>query len=116
MTDNEPSLELKLARAAYAEAEKLKKAAEQDRAAAEYERGQAARDRREIAEIEKSVAKREQALKQAGEPEFVRREQEAADKLKQAEELMAQYNKDWHAGVIAFQQINEREKAEQSTA
>jgi hypothetical protein len=110
------STELRLARAYRDEAEQIKKAAEQDRAAAEYDRGQAARDRREIAEIEKSVAKREQALKQAGEPEFLARLAAADKALADAKALMAQYNKDWHAGVIAYQQINEREKAERSAA
>jgi hypothetical protein len=69
------TLELKLARAAYAEAEKIKKAAEQDRAAAEYDRGQAERSLREIQVLEKSIAEREQRLLQLGEPALVAREQ-----------------------------------------
>ena len=73
MADDEPSLELKLARQAYAEAERIKKSAEQDRAAAEYDRGQIEHRRREIAQIEASITRREQALKQAGEPAFLAR-------------------------------------------
>jgi hypothetical protein len=116
MTDNESSLELKLARAAYAEAEKLKKAAEQDRAAAEYDRGQAARDRREIAEIEASIAKRERALKQAGESAFLARVAAADKALAEAKELMADYDKEKHAAAINLNQSFERDRAEQSAA
>jgi hypothetical protein len=94
-----------------AEAAADRKAAEEALAKAEYERGQADHRRREIAEIEKSVAKREAALKAAGEPEFLARQAAAEKALADAQALMKQYNADWHAGAIAFQQINEREKA-----
>jgi hypothetical protein len=114
--DAESSLELKLARAAYAEAEKLKKAAEQDRAAAEYERGQAEHAKRVTEQLEASISRREQKLKELGEPEFVEREKAAADKLKQAEDLMKAYRADYHQAAISLNQINEREKREQSAA
>ena len=48
MTRDDDTLELKLARAAYAAAEEIKKTAERDQAAAEYDRGQADWRLREI--------------------------------------------------------------------
>jgi hypothetical protein len=116
MSDNEPSLELKLARAAYAEAEQIKKAAEQDRAAAEYDRGQIEHAKRTMEQLDASIRRREQKLKELGEPEFVAREKAADDKLKEAKALLAQYHADRHGAAIALQQINEREKAERSAA
>jgi hypothetical protein len=110
MTDE--TLELKLARAAYAEAEKMKKAAEQSQAAAEYAQGQAERSLREIQVLEASIAKREQALKQAGEAEFVAREKAADAKLKEAQEVMKDYSAAKHGAARAIVEINEREKAE----
>ena len=115
MTDDGP-LELKLARAAYAEAEQIKKAAEQDRAAAEYERGQVEHRHRKIMQIERGIAEREKRLVELGEAKPVAREKAADDKLKQAQQLMKAYDKDRHAAAIALTQINEREKAERSEA
>jgi len=114
MTDEEPSLELKLARQAYAEAAATKKAAEQDLEAARYERGQADRSLREIQTLEASIAKREQALKQAGEPAFLARMAAADKALADAKKLMADYDKEKHAAAISLNQINEREKREQA--
>ena len=116
MSDDEPSLELKLARAAYAEAEKAKKAAEQDRAAAEYERGQAEHRYRLIADLERNIAAREQHLQQLGEAQLLERERGADDKLKQAQELLASYNNDKHAAAIYLRQEAERDKAKRSAA
>jgi hypothetical protein len=114
MKDDEPSLELRLARAAYAEAEKLKKAAEQDRAAAEYQLGQVDHRLRTMEQLERSIAARERKLKELGEPEFVAREKAAEAKLAEAKALMATYSNDRHAAAIALTQINEREKREQA--
>ena len=114
MTGDDESLELKLARQAYAEAAATKKAAEQDLEAARYERGQADRSLREIQTLEASIAKREQALKQAGEPAFLARVAAADKALDDAKELMKAYDKDQHGARIALQQINEREKRERA--
>jgi hypothetical protein len=114
MTGDDESLELKLARQAYAEAAATKKAAEQDLEAARYERGQADRSLREIQTLEASIAKREQALKQAGEPAFLARMAAADKALADAKKLMADYDKEKHAAAISLNQINEREKREQA--
>ena len=117
MTDeNKPSLELKLARAAYAAAEEIKKAAEQDRAAAEYDRGQAERSLREIQVLEKSIAAREQKLRELGEDALVARERAAEAKLAEAQTLLAQYQADRHGAMISLQRIDAREKAERGEA
>ena len=115
MSDDE-SLELKMAKAAYAEAEKLKKAAEADRGAAEYEKGQAEWRYREMAQLERNIAAREQHLQQLGEARLLERERVADDKLKQAQELMASYNRDKHAAAIYLRQEAERDKAKRSAA
>jgi hypothetical protein len=115
MSDDEP-LELRLARAAYAEAEKLKKSAEQDRAAAEYVQGQAERSLREIQMLEKSLAAREQHLRELGEAELIAREQAAEAKLAEAKALLAEYHNDRHAAARALIAINEREKAAREQA
>ena len=113
---DEPSLELKLAKAAYAAAEEMKKAAEQDRAAAEYERGQAAHALRTAADNERSTAERVRWLEQHGETE-VRALVAAADaKLAEARSLLAQYSADRHGAARALIAINEREQAERSAA
>jgi hypothetical protein len=53
-------------------------------------------------------------LSERGIADLDRREKAAAKALADAKVLMAQYNKNMEAGVIAFQQINEREKAERA--
>jgi hypothetical protein len=108
--DHEPSLELKLARAAYTEAEKLKKAAEQDRAAAEYALGQADHRLRTMEQLEKSIAAREQRLAQLNEADLVAREQAVAAKLKEVQELMKDYSSDRHSAARAISAIDERER------
>jgi hypothetical protein len=113
-SDDTPSLELKLARAAYAEAEKIKKAAEQDRAAAEYDRGQADHRLRTMEQLERSIAARERWLEQHDEVRVRALVTEAEAKLKQAADLMKAYDADRHGAAIALQQINAREKREQA--
>jgi hypothetical protein len=114
MSDDEPSLELKLARAAYAEAEKIKKAAEQDRAAAEYDRGQAEHRLRTAEATLRAAEECKRWLEQHGEAE-VRAIVAAADKaLAEARELMKAYNADKHGAMISLQRIDAREKAERA--
>jgi hypothetical protein len=110
------STELRLARAYRDEAEQIKKAAEQDLEAARYERGQADRSLREIQVLEASIAKREQALKQAGEPEFLARLAAADKALAEAKALRADYDAAKHGAARALVEINEREKREGSEA
>jgi hypothetical protein len=118
MTGDDDSLELKLARAYRDEAEQHRKAAEQDLEAARYERGQAEHAKRAMEQLERSIAARERKLKELGEAEFVAREKAAADKLKQAQQLMKEYNAVRHGAMIALQQIDarERQEREQSAA
>jgi hypothetical protein len=98
-----------------AEGEALHKAAAQERAAAEAAHAMAERRHRDCAELEANVSRRERRLKEElNEPALLERERIAEAKLAEAKALMADYKKDWHAGVIAFQQINEREKRERS--
>jgi hypothetical protein len=110
------SLELKLARQAYAEAEQLKKAAEKDRAAAEYELGQIEHRHRELMRLEASITRREQALKQAGEPAFLARMAAADKALAEAKAIKADYDAAKHGAARALVEINEREKREQQSA
>ena len=116
MSDDEPSLELKLARAAYAEAEKIKKAAEQDRAAAEYDRGQAEHRLRTAEATLRAAEECKRWLEQHDEAR-VRALVAAADaKLKEARELMKAYDADRHGAMISLQQIDAREQAERQEA
>jgi hypothetical protein len=116
MTDDVETLELKMAKAAYAAAEEMKKVAAQDRAAAEYERGQAEHAKRLMEQMERSIAARERKLKELGEPELVAREQAAAAKLAEAQSLLSEYSADRHAAARALHEINERERRAQSEA
>jgi hypothetical protein len=116
MSGDDESLELKLARQAYAEAEQIKKAAEQDLEAARYDRGQADRSLREIQVLEASIAKREQALKQAGEPEFLARVAAADKALADAKALIASVDKERHAAAINMNQLIEHDKREHAAA
>jgi hypothetical protein len=114
MTDE--TLELKLARQAYAEAEWIKKAAEQDLEAARYERGQIEHAKRLMEQTEKSIAQREKWLKDNGEKAMRAREAAVEAKLAEVRERDARYDKDRHAAAIALREINKREKAESSAA
>jgi hypothetical protein len=63
------------------------------------------------------VAAREvRLLNELGEAALIKREKIAAEKLQQAEELMADYNNEKHAAAIYLRQCAEREKAERSEA
>src|SRR6516164_9909865 len=104
MTGDDESVELRLARAYRDEGERLRKAAEQDLEAARYERGQAEHRLRTMEQMERSISERERKLKELGEPELVAREKAAADKLKQAQQLMKAYDADRHGAAIALQQ------------
>jgi len=112
MADDNDSVELRLAKAYRDEAEQIKKAAEQDRAAAEYDRAQAARSLHEIQVLEKSIAQRERRLVELGEPKLIEREKAAEAKLKEAREVMKDYNATRHGAARALVEINEREKRE----
>jgi hypothetical protein len=111
MTGDDEPLELRLARAARAEAEQLRKAAERDLEAVRYERGQIEHAKRLIEQTEAGIRKREEALRKAGEPDFVARMAAADKALADAQKLMRNYDKDKHAAMISLQQIDEHEKA-----
>jgi hypothetical protein len=113
---NDETLELRLARAAYAEAEQMKKAAEQDRAAAEYERGQIEHAKRTMEQSERSMAARERWLEQHDEAKVCAIVADADKKLADAKALLASYDKEKHAAAISLNQINEREKRETEAA
>jgi hypothetical protein len=113
MTDNESSLELKLARAAYAEAEKLKKAAEQDLEAARYERGQAEHRLRTAEDNLRAAAECKRWLEQHDEAKVRAIVAGAEQKLAEAQELMKDYDKEKHAAAIYLRQRSERDAAEQ---
>ena len=116
MTGDDESLELKLARQAYAEADAMKKAAERDLEAARYERGQIEHAKRFIEQTEKSVAQREQRLTAGGIADLDRREREVAKDLAEIKALKADYDAAKHGAARALVEINEREKAERSAA
>jgi hypothetical protein len=70
-------------------------------------------------QLEASISRREQKLKELGEDALLAREQAVAAKLKEAQELLAEYSSDRHAAARALSEINERErreKAERSAA
>jgi hypothetical protein len=115
MKDDE-TLDLKLARQARDEAAADRKAAAADLEAARTERAHIERRHRDIAELEANISRREAKLKELGEAEFVAREKAADAKLKEAQQLMKDYDASKHGAAIALQQINEREKAERSAA
>jgi hypothetical protein len=107
----------------HAEAQRLRDEAAEHNAQADvklrdgnYALGQARHRLDTVAQMERSIAAREQKLKELGEPEFVAREQAAAEKLKQAEELMADYDKEKHAAAINLNQSFERDKREREAA
>jgi hypothetical protein len=112
MAEDGDTVELRLARAYRDEAEQHRKAAAADLEAARYERGQADRNLREVQILEKSIAAREQKLRELGFAELVAREQAAAAKLAEAQELMRNYDKSGHAARLAIIAIDERERAE----
>jgi hypothetical protein len=104
--------ELETAQRLRDEAAEDRKAAAADREAAATDRAQIEHRHRQMEQLEQNIAAREKALKQAGEPEFIRRGQEAAKALADARALMASYDKDRHSAMIALQSIDTRERAE----
>jgi hypothetical protein len=64
-----------------------------------YALGQAQHRLDTVAQMERSIAAREQKLKELGEPELVAREQAAAAKLAEAQELLSQYDKEQYAAL-----------------
>jgi hypothetical protein len=116
MADDGDTVALRLARAYRDEAEQIKKAAEQDFEAARYERGQAEHRLRTAEDNLRAAEECRRWLEQHDEAKVRAIVAAADDKLKQAEELMKDYNASKHGAAIALQQINEREKAEQSAA
>ena len=110
------STELRLAKLYREEGDKLREQANADLEAARYERGQAEHAKRLTEQMERSIAARERWLEQHDEAKVRAVVAAADDKLKQAQELMAQYRADYHQAAISLNQINEREKAESSAA
>jgi hypothetical protein len=110
------STELRLAKLYREEGDKLREQANADLEAAKYERGQAEHRLAIVAQMERSIAARERWLEQHDEAKVRAVVAAADDKLKQAQELMAQYRADYHQAAISLNQINEREKAESSAA
>jgi hypothetical protein len=107
----------------HAEAQRLRDEASEFRAQADirlrdanYNLGQARHSQANVAAMERSIAERERKLKELGEPELVAREQAADEKLKRAEELMADYDKEKHAAAINLNQSFERDKREREAA
>jgi hypothetical protein len=98
------------ARQALARAEQERRAAAKDLAAASYEREQTERRHRDIAELEANISRREAKLKELGEAALLEREAAADAKLRQAEELLARYDKDRHRAVLALAAIDQRER------
>ena len=110
MTGTDESLELRLARAAYAEAEQLRKRAVADLAAAKDEHARAARCLRDTQELERNISARERKLKELGEPEFVAREQAVEQKLAEAKALLAEFSTTKNEAYHAYIAIDRRER------
>ena len=93
-----------------------RKAATADREAAAYDRGQAEHRLRTAEATLRSAQEREQWLAQHGEAEVRALVATADDKLKQAQELMKDYNREKHSAAINFNRQIEREDAERAAA
>jgi ABC-type tungstate transport system permease subunit len=93
------------------EAAAERKAAEKALADAEYSRGQATWHEKEAAAKLSALAKREEHLKTLNAAALLERERLADEKLRTAEQLMAQYSKDKHAALIAVQKLEASEAA-----
>jgi hypothetical protein len=113
MSDDEPSLEAKAYRD---EGDKLRKQADADLENARYERGQVEHAKRTMEQLEASISRREEALRKAGEPEFIARVAAADKALAEAKALKADYDAAKHGAARALVEINEREKAERAAA
>jgi hypothetical protein len=111
MTD---STELRLAKIYREEGEQLRKEAAADLEAARYERGQAEHAKRTAEDHHRAATECKRWLEQHDEAKVRAVIAAADDKLKQAQELMAQYRADYHQAAISLNQINEREQAERS--
>ena len=98
------------------EGEVLRKQAAADLEATQTERAHIERRHRDIAELEANISRRERKLVELQEAAFLEREQAAADKLVQAQELMQAYDREKHHAAINFNQMIEREKAEREAA
>ena len=108
--------EMQIAKAYRDEADQLRKQATAELAEARELRDQAARDRRDIAEAEAAITRRELRLAQLNEAELVAREKAVAEKLKQAEELIASVDKERRAAAINLSQLIEHDKRELAAA
>src|SRR5262249_12770055 len=121
MSDRPTYSELEAARAV---AERLaqeaaadRKAAAADRQKAEYAWGQSEFHNREASAKIATVVERERHLKEdLHEDALLARERAAVEKLKQAQELMADYNNAKHAAAIYLRQCSEREAAARQVA
>ncbi|MGA8699651.1 MAG: hypothetical protein WB689_38670 [Xanthobacteraceae bacterium] len=98
------------------EAEALRKQAAEDRAAADYALGQAQHRLKTVQATEAGISGRERKLVELQEPAFLAREQAAADKLAQAQALMAQWNAVKHGAAQALIDINKRDAAREAAA
>ena len=81
-----------------------------------YAKGQAEHRHREIADIQRSIAQREAKLVELGEAKFLERERVADEKLKQAQELMRDFDRERHAAAININQLIEHDKRELAAA
>jgi hypothetical protein len=109
MTD---SAELRLAKIYREEGEQLRKEATADLEAARYERGQIEHAKRAMEQLDASIRRREEALRSAGEPEFLARMAAADKALAEAKAIKADYDSAKHGAARALVEINEREKRE----
>jgi hypothetical protein len=116
MKDDEPSLELRLARAKLAEAEAHRKAGDEAFAKAQYTLGQSEHRLRNAEDHSRAAAEDRRWLEQHDEARVRAIVAEAEQKLAEAKQLMASYDAAKHGAAIALQQINAREKAEQAAA
>jgi hypothetical protein len=106
------STELRLAKMYREEGDKLREQANADLEAARYERGQADHAKRTAEDHHRAAAECKRWLEQHDEAKVRAIVAAADEKLKQAQELMAQYNADRHGAMISLQSIDARERAE----
>src|SRR6516225_3653810 len=100
MAEDSDTVELRLARAYRDEGDKLRKQAAADLEAARYERGQGEHARRTGEDHNRAATERVRWLEQHDEAKVRAIVAAAEAKLKQAQELMKDYDKEKHAAAI----------------
>ena len=116
MAEDSDTVELRLARAYRDEGDKLRKQAAADLEAARYERGQGEHARRTGEDHNRAATERVRWLEQHDEAKVRAIVAEADAKLKQAQDVMKDFNSTRHGAAKALVEINQRERRQAEAA